>query len=613
MARLIAEIGVNHNGSYEQAKKLIDIASESNCWGVKFQYRDIKNYFREQKLNSELGKEIIDIEIKKNYLSPNEIKKLSLYAKKLYLNVGISFFSTEDIKSFSNFEFNFYKVPSACSDNFELIRKLKSFNKFLMVSFGGKNYDEIKKIVKSCKLDNKNVTLFHCISNYPVLESNSNLGFIDTLKKKYKKCDIGYSSHEEDIHNCILCLTKKVSYIERHITLNKKGKGLDHSSSSDLKELKKFQSFNENLHKIYFDKSKFLVNQGEVLNKQNLGMSYYFKKNLKKNSILKKENLKLSYPNVGISDINIENFLNKKISRNIKKNEPLNESCFQNNKITKKTILKLNKYSFSVPIRPRDYKVICSHIPIANYELHMSFLDLKNFKINQFSNKFLKNNKFSIHMPDYCDSTNILDILSDEEQIRKKSNILLRKTLKIAKKIKKISKKDVCIIISLSKLTFRQNKFVYYRKIKKFIEKIKKEQKINIYPQWLTAKAWYFGGSYDTNAFSDPRDLSFLKKIKLPICFDTSHFILSCNFYKLNPDIYFKEIHSVIKHYHFSDAKGIDHEGILFGQGKLSKLKMLSLILKDKKTPKVLETWQGHLNDCLNFKKDISKLDHFIN
>ena len=85
-----------------------------------------------------------------------------------------------------------------------------------------------------------------------------------------------------------MCLTKKVSYIERHITLNKKTKGLDHSSSSDLKELKKFQSFNENLHKIYFDKSKFLVNQGEVLNKQNLGMSYYFKKNLKKKFNLKK-------------------------------------------------------------------------------------------------------------------------------------------------------------------------------------------------------------------------------------------------------------------------------------------------------------------------------------
>ena len=133
-----------------------------------------------------------------------------------------------------------------------------------------------------------------------------------------------------------------------------------------------------------------------------------------------------------------------------------------------------------------------------------------------------------------------------------------------------------------------------------------------MYPQWLPVKAWYFGGTVDTKAFSDPRDLEYLKKINLNICLDISHFILSCNYYKLNPDLYFKKNKNLFMHYHFADAKGEDGEGVSLGRGSLIKLKLFKNILNDKKTIKVLETWQGHLNNCFNFKKDILKLNKYI-
>ena len=75
--------------------------------------------------------------------------------------------------------------------------------------------------------------------------------------KKYKNCEIGYSSHENDIFNSILCLAKNVDFIERHITLDKKSKGLDHSSSSEINELKRFQSYNSNFNKIFLVKLNF--------------------------------------------------------------------------------------------------------------------------------------------------------------------------------------------------------------------------------------------------------------------------------------------------------------------------------------------------------------------
>ena len=612
MTKLISEIGINHDGDYEKGKKLIDLAVDTKAWGIKFQYRDLKNYFSRKILSSEIGKEILDIEIKKNYLSPVKIKKLSNYAKKRKLKVGISFFSENDSIKFLNFSFDFYKIPSAMSDNYNLIKYLKKKNSLLIVSFGGRNFYEIKKIVKDCALNNKNTVLLHCISNYPTSEQNSNLGFIDTLKKNFKNCKIGYSSHESTIISSILCLSKKVDFVERHITLNKKSKGLDHSSSSDYDELKLFQNYNKHFKSIFFEKKKMYSNQGEIINIQNLGASYYFKKNVKTGSLLKIKDLELRQPNVGITDLNLENYIKKKLIINAIKNEPLTESYFKVQEINHELIKKFNKNNFSLPIRPRDYKNISNQIPLDNYEMHMTFKDIDNFKLKQFDKKFIKYKNFTIHMPDYCDTNSIIDFFSNNKILRKKSIDILNKTIKIAQLISSLNTKTVNIIVSLAKLNSKDDRFIYYKKIKNLVKKIKKKYNINLFPQWLPAKAWYFGGSMDTKAFSNPNDMSFIKKIKLNLCLDVSHFILSCNFHHVDKKLFFSNHMSIFKHYHLSDASGIDGEGVLIGNGDLKNSGLLELILKDKKKIKVLETWQGHLNNCTKFKQDVLKLNKYL-
>ena len=612
MTKLISEIGFNHDGSYKKARKLIDLAADTKAWGIKFQYRDLKKYFSKKISSSEIGKEIIDIEIKKNYLSPAEIKKLSNYGKKRKLKVGISFFSQYDAIKFSNFPFDFYKIPSAMSDNYDLIKYFKKKNSLLIVSFGGRNFHEIKKIVKDCALDNKNTVLLHSISNYPTSEQNSNLGFIDSLKINFKNCMVGYSSHESTIINSILCLSKKVDFVERHITLSKKSEGLDHSSSSDYDELKLFQKYNNHFKSIFFEKKKMFTNQGEIINIQNLGASYYFKKNVKTGSILKKKDLELRQPNVGITDLKLENYIKKKLITNGVKNEPLTESYFKIQEINHALIQKFNENNFSLPIRPRDYKNISNQIPLNNYEMHMSFKDIENFKLNQFDKNFLEYKNFTIHMPDYCDPNNIIDFFSNNKILKKKSIDILNKTIKIAKRISSLNIKTVNIIVSLAKLNSKENKFSYYKKIKNLVEKTKQKYNINLFPQWLPAKAWYFGGSVDTQAFSNPNDLSFIKKIKLDLCLDVSHFILSCNFHHVDKKLFFFNHMSIFKHYHLSDASGIDGEGVLIGNGDIINSGLLELILKDKKKIKVLETWQGHLNNCTKFKQDLLKLNKYL-
>ena len=135
-----------------------------------------------------------------------------------------------------------------------------------------------------------------------------------------------------------------------------------------------------------------------------------------------------------------------------------------------------------------------------------------------------------------------------------------------------------------------------------------KKKSINLLPQWLPVDAWYFGGNVETKVFSNPKDLSYLKKIKLDICMDLSHYILSCNHHKYDLLKPFKENIAIFKHYHVSDAIGTDGEGVLIGKGELIKSGLLNLVLKDKKKIKVLETWQGHLNSLSKFKEDINTI-----
>ena len=125
MAKLIAEIGINHNGSLAEAKELINISSSTNCWGIKFQYRNLENYFENRTSNSELGKEIIDIEIRKNYLDHTQISKLAKYARNKNLKVGLSLFSKNDFKYFKDFKFDFLKIPSPVCHDYDLINFLK--------------------------------------------------------------------------------------------------------------------------------------------------------------------------------------------------------------------------------------------------------------------------------------------------------------------------------------------------------------------------------------------------------------------------------------------------------------------------------------------------------
>ena len=188
--KFISEIGLNHNGSYEIAKKLIKQSKEINCDFVKFQIRDINQIYHPDFLkdfsNSENANQYIFNEIKKAHISKREYLSLFKFAKKINIKVMVTPFDLESLKICRRKEVSAIKIGSPDFDNIQLIISALKLKKALFISTGmalDKDIDAIKKILKKNNIFNVPITIFHCVSSYPPNEDEINLKYIKILEK----------------------------------------------------------------------------------------------------------------------------------------------------------------------------------------------------------------------------------------------------------------------------------------------------------------------------------------------------------------------------------------------------------------------------------------------
>jgi len=593
MVNVIAEIGINHKGSLQKAKKLIKIAKDANCWGVKFQYRNIKTFYKN---TNEIGDEILIDEMKRVDLSVKELDTLISYSKLKSIKIGISFFRVSDVENLSKIikKFDFYKVPSAEATNIELIDALLKYKKPVMVSTGGHTLSHLKDAFSKYK--NKNLILFHCVANYPVKLGAQNLNFIKSLKK-IGFPNVGYSSHDSDYEVCLLAISLGIKWIERHLTLNKNGDGLDDSSSSEGSDFIKLNNFIKFYDDI-FGKKYRIPNQGEKLNMQNLGTGLYLKKNIKKNTIIKKNDFEIKAPRLGLSAGSfISKFSKKKITSNLKKGDAIKALNFDS--IKKIDIEKSYEFaiknSIGIPVRLYDFSFLSKLIPIKNYEFHLSYKEVFSEKLNHILDFINENDNFSIHMPDYLFGNRIVDPISENKIIRNDSRKMIGKVIEFAKKIEDKTSKEIPIVASFSQTNGR-NKTDSLDDLFEYL-KGDKISKYKILPQWLPVYGWYFGGSVKIELFNSLEDIKYLKKYSIEICLDICHLALSANYYEEKWEKWFDHLYRLSNHFHLADAEGIDNEGLQIGSGNIENFSNII----NRKGMKIIEVWQAHHNNGYGF------------
>jgi N,N'-diacetyllegionaminate synthase len=242
--KVIAEIGINFNGSLDIAKKMIKESSDAGCDFAKFQLFRADSFY--PKSAGELdwfdGKKKYSYDIYeavKNFeLAYVWLDELVDYCNKKNIQFLASVFNFNDLEIYKKLNLDYIKLASYSITNLPLIEEVAKTGMHIFLSTGGSFLSEVDEAVRSIRKYHNNFTLMHCSIAYPTPLDKVNMGIIETFKKAFE-CEVGYSDHTAEIYEAPLqAKLLGVSVIEKHITFDKNAEGPDHFFALDEKELK---------------------------------------------------------------------------------------------------------------------------------------------------------------------------------------------------------------------------------------------------------------------------------------------------------------------------------------------------------------------------------------
>ncbi len=317
---IIAEIGNNHEGNFSLAKKMISLAKKTGVDAVKFQSYKTENF-----INPSLKKSFK--RLKKFELDISQFKKLKLFAKKLKLN----FISTPlDLYSFKKVSSFLDVIKIASSDNnfFYLIEQALKSKKKVIISLGLADKKLLKtlrqKVLSFCKkyrINKKNISFLHCVTNYPVKDNHVNLNTIISLKKLLKPFDVGYSDHSIGNEACLAAVSLGANIIEKHFTIDKNFSSFrDHKLSADYFDMQKLVKSVRKIE-LQLGRSEKIINQTEKNYLKILRRSAYAKKNIKKNKRIDYDDIVFQRPWAENSTLDLNKILGRKALRYLKKDK----------------------------------------------------------------------------------------------------------------------------------------------------------------------------------------------------------------------------------------------------------------------------------------------------
>ena len=322
---IIAEAGVNHNGSLEMAKKLVNVAKACGADVVKFQTAKLDSLVSKSAHMAEYQKKNIGIEesqkdmLKKLLLDFDEFIELADYCK----NVGIGFLSTQfDIDSinFLNDIQDIWKVPSGEITNYPYLVEIGKTSKKVILSTGMAEINEISSAIKVLE-DNgtKDITVLHCTTEYPTPIKDVNLRAMNTMRDTFGY-PVGYSDHTQGIEVDLAAVALGATVIEKHFTLDRNLQGPDHKASLEPDELK---TMVDGIRKIELALGTGVKkpSESEIKNRLVARKSIVAKKAIKAGDILTDENITTKRPGSGVNPMKWNEVLGTKAIRDFEEDE----------------------------------------------------------------------------------------------------------------------------------------------------------------------------------------------------------------------------------------------------------------------------------------------------
>ena len=321
---IIAEVGVNHNNSLEEAKKMILSAKNAGATGVKFQT------YKAEKIAAKESPYYWDLEMESSTNQYDFFKKWDQFSENDYIecakyanSIGIDFLSTpfdSDAIDFLDPMVPFHKISSSDITNTPFLRHIASKKKPVVLSTGASTLSEIEDAVETLYSNNcDNVILLQCILNYPTKFSNANLSMMNSLESAFPNCHIGLSDHTLADENMLVLTTAYAMgarVIEKHYTYDKTIQGGDHLHSMDEEDLSRLTSNIAFVNNLFGSELKEPL-ESEELARKNARRSIVIQNKLSKGETISEKDITYKRPASGVSTSNWDDVIGRIVNKDL--------------------------------------------------------------------------------------------------------------------------------------------------------------------------------------------------------------------------------------------------------------------------------------------------------
>lgn len=324
---IIAEAGVNHNGSMEIAKKMIEKAAEAGVDAIKFQTFVSKNLVSkfakkaDYQMKNMSDKSNSQLDMLNNLeLSPSDFACLKEYCKEHNVMFLSTPFDMESIDVLKDLDINLWKIPSGETTNLPYIIKIARLNQPIIMSTGMCNIEDVEKTLQVIrKYNSQPITILHCNTEYPTPFEDVNLKAMLTLKKLFNT-EVGYSDHTVGIDVPLAAVAMGASVIEKHFTLDKNMDGPDHLASLEPDELVNMVRSIRNIERAIGDGKK-AISESERKNIEIVRKSIVAARPISKGEMFSEHNLTTKRPGNGLSPMEWFNVLGMTAKRDFTEDE----------------------------------------------------------------------------------------------------------------------------------------------------------------------------------------------------------------------------------------------------------------------------------------------------
>ena len=600
---IIAEIGINHNGSLTKALELIYKAAETGVDAVKFQKRNLEKIYSSRILNdsnsAEWNFEYLIPLLQELELSESDYHTINDTCKTLGIDLIITPMDEESAEFISTLDIVGFKIASADMTNISLIKKCASYDLPVLISTGMWSKEDIEKSVSQYP-KSLQFSLLLANSTYPAPYEDIGLQFLENLKQL--STTVGYSGHERGTFIPVAAVALGARIIEKHITMNRNQKGPDHKASMLPWQWKNMV---KNIRSLELSlTNKKYVNQAETLNKEAFAKSAVTNKSLDKGHILTESDISYKSPGKGIFEHEISDYIGKELKSII----PLGKYISKEDFAESIDIKDWKQFNFSkrwgVKCRFHDYEIYkCLKAPVMEFHCSETDLDI-DFKESNTDSELI------IHAPEII-NRELIDICSTDELVVQRSLDIIQKsidkTIEISKYWPKAKPKMVVHLggMSLDKLPTTKYSDLKlsnsYKMITRAIHNFKRlkydKTKIDIIPENLPPRPWYLGGEWHQYGFAPYTDMiRFCQEANVKMTFDICHAMLQCNLEKISLTEYTKQVMPYVAHMHISDAIGLNGEGIQMFEGEIDFESVFNTAAPYNFSW-VTEIWSGHLHN----------------